>query len=301
MTQDPLQAAKTPDTRSPLLRPNLFTGVIGARDRVHHRRLDRPPRRRPPRLGLGNRPERRVGAPRLQPRHDRLHRRPGAARLPVPSPAGATAGGRRQEGHRRLALPDGQHRPQGDRHAVPVGDRRVLLHRRPERDADPHQPAAPEPADILARSVPDDRRPARLDDGDDGVEHHPGAVRALPGAAHDRRAADGVPAHRGAHVLADAAVGRGADVGHQLRRLPDRLDRLPAARAAGQRRHGRLHLRLLPGGRGDDPERDQPDGHDHHHARAGADLEPAADLRLEHAGDHRADAAGRAGAGGAAC
>ncbi|HSS55348.1 MAG TPA: cbb3-type cytochrome c oxidase subunit I [Gaiellales bacterium] len=30
MTQDPLQAAKTPDTRSPLLRPNLFTGAIGA-------------------------------------------------------------------------------------------------------------------------------------------------------------------------------------------------------------------------------------------------------------------------------
>ena len=29
MTQDSLQAAKTPDTRSPLLRPNLFTGVIG--------------------------------------------------------------------------------------------------------------------------------------------------------------------------------------------------------------------------------------------------------------------------------
>jgi len=29
MTQDPLQAAKTPDTRSPLLRPNLFSGVIG--------------------------------------------------------------------------------------------------------------------------------------------------------------------------------------------------------------------------------------------------------------------------------
>jgi cytochrome c oxidase subunit 1 len=29
MTQDSLQAAKTPDTRSPLLRPNLFTVVIG--------------------------------------------------------------------------------------------------------------------------------------------------------------------------------------------------------------------------------------------------------------------------------
>ena len=30
MTQDALQAAKTPDQRSPLLRPNLFTGAIGA-------------------------------------------------------------------------------------------------------------------------------------------------------------------------------------------------------------------------------------------------------------------------------
>jgi cytochrome c oxidase subunit 1 len=30
MTRDPLQVAKTPDTRSPLLRPNLFTGAIGA-------------------------------------------------------------------------------------------------------------------------------------------------------------------------------------------------------------------------------------------------------------------------------
>ena len=80
-----------------------------------------------------------------------------------------------------------------------------------------------------AGPVPHARRPARHDDADDDVGGHPRAVRQLLRADHDRRAADGLPAPRGALVLARAAGGADPAVGDRLRRLPDRLDRLRAA------------------------------------------------------------------------
>ena len=55
-------------------------------------------------------------------------------------------------------LLQGDDRPQGGRAPVPGRDQGVLLHRRPQRDADPHRAAAPELARVPARPVPDDRR-----------------------------------------------------------------------------------------------------------------------------------------------
>ena len=48
---------------------------------------------------------------------------------------------REKEDGRLDALLQPLHRPQGRRHPVPLGHRAVLLHRRPERDADPHRAA----------------------------------------------------------------------------------------------------------------------------------------------------------------
>ena len=140
--------------------------------------------------------------------------------------------------------------------------------------------------------VSDAGRAARLDDDHDGLEHHPGAVRALLRAPHDRQPADGVPAPRGAVVLA-AAAGRRRDPDddHRLRGLPDRLDRLSDARRPGRRGHGRVHVRLRADRDRDDPERAQHDGDGLQSPRAGADVVAAADLRVEHADHVGADAA----------
>ena len=123
----------------------------------------------------------------------------------------------------------------------------------------------------------------------------PRAVRQLLRPADDRRAADGLPADRGAHLLA-ADGGRGdLHLDDLLRRLPDRLDGLRAAQRPGELRLRLLHLLLRPGRSLDDPARAQPDRHDRDHARAGADLEPPADLLLGRADAPRADGARGAG------
>ena len=96
--------------------------------------------------------------------------------------------------------------------------------------------------------VPDARRPARLDDDHDGLEHHPGAVRALLRAAHDRQPG-GWPS-RGSRRCRSGCLPLAGLVlltTDHLRRLPHRLDRLPDARRPGRRRHGRVPLRLRPG------------------------------------------------------
>ena len=53
-------------------------------------------------------------------------------------------------GRRPLLRP--LHRPQGRRHPVPVRDRALLLHRRPERDADPRRAAAPDQPGVPGRA-----------------------------------------------------------------------------------------------------------------------------------------------------
>ena len=55
---------------------------------------------------------------------------------------------------------------------------------------------------VQRQQLPHARRAARHDDDGDDDERDPRPVRELPRAHHDRRAADGIPAHRGAHVLA---------------------------------------------------------------------------------------------------
>ncbi len=87
----------------------------------------------------------------------------------------------------------------------------------------PHAPR------VERQQLPHAGRAARHDDDGDDDERDPRPVRELPRAAHDRRAADGVPAHRGAHLLASDGSGDDPDDVVALRRLPDRLDRLRAA------------------------------------------------------------------------
>ena len=103
------------------------------------------------------------------------------------------------------------HRSQGRRHPVPAGHRRVHLHRRPERDADPvRADAAPAPG-LERQQLPHPGRGARHDDDGDDDERDPRPVRELLRPADDRLAADGLPAHRGAHLLAPDGGGDGPD------------------------------------------------------------------------------------------
>ncbi len=94
------------------------------------------------------------------------------------------------------------HRSQGRRHPVPARHRRVHLHRRPERDADPVRVDAPDAPRLERQQLPHPGRGARHDDDGDDDERDPRPVRELLRPVDDRRAADGVPAHRGADVLA---------------------------------------------------------------------------------------------------
>ena len=102
----------------------------------------------------------------------------------------------------------------------------------------PNQPGHP------GRPVPDRGRAARHDDDGDHVERDPRAVRELLRADHDRRPADGVPAARGAQLLAADGGRRDPHDDDLLRRLPDRVDGLCAASRPGERRDRLLH-RLL--------------------------------------------------------
>ena len=178
------------------------------------------------RIHGGDRRERRRAAARLLVRRDRLSDRAGLRQLPglaACSAARFTAreGGR---GHRALLRP--LHRPQGRRHPVPRRDRRVLLRRRAQRDADPHRAAAPEADVRRPQPVPVAGRHARDDDDGNDDLGHPRPVRQLLRADHDRRPADGLPAHRGAHVLAADGRRLHPRLDDLLRRLPDRLDGL---------------------------------------------------------------------------
>ena len=90
----------------------------------------------------------------------------------------------------------------------------------------------------------------------------PRAVRQLLRPADDRREADGLPADRGAHLLAPDGGRRDLRLDDLLRRLPDRLDGLRAAQRPGELRLRLLHLLLRAGRPLDDPARAQPDRHD---------------------------------------
>ena len=170
---------------------------------------------------------------RLPARRGRLPRRPGLCQLPAQAAAraSAVAGRARVRGARAASLLQPVDRPQGRRQAVHGRDRAVLLRRRAERDADPHRAASAQRPRVRRQPVPDAGRHARVDDDGDHDLGAAGAVCQLAGADDDRLAADGVPADRVVHVL--AADGRRGDPAHDdlLRRLPDRLDGLPAARA----------------------------------------------------------------------
>ena len=227
-----------------------------ARDRrVADRLLHRQPHpRQEPRLLLDRgRAERHRDPARLPVRGRRLPDRARVRQLPAPADARPPADARRARvrgrGDRPLLPP--VHRPQGRRDAVPRRDRRVLLRRRAQRDADPDRAAAAEHARVRRQPVPDAGRHARHDDDGDDDLGDPGAVRELGRAADDRLAPDGVPADRVVHVLAADGGRRDPDHDDLLRRLPDRLDRLSAARRPEHRRLRRVH-RLLRAGRGVD-------------------------------------------------
>ena len=90
-------------------------------------------------------------------------------------------------------------------------------------------------------------------------------------------------------------AGARAAVGDRLERLPDRLDRLRAARRPGPVRDGRVHRGVHADRRLAVPERAQPDGDDPDDAAPGTDLDASADLRLGRALDVDPDGARRAG------
>ena len=145
------------------------------------------------RIPVGHRRERRRAAARLLLRRRRLPDRPRLRQLPARPPARPAGLAAREGGRGDRALLRPVHRPQGRRHPVPGGDRRVLLRRRAQRDADPDRAAAPdadlrgpEPVHLAGRHARHD------DDGDDDLGH-PRPVRQLLRADHDRRAADGLP------------------------------------------------------------------------------------------------------------
>ena len=121
---------------------NLLTGDRARRRRLVRRLVRRPrDRRAEPRLLRRHRLQRAVRLPRLHRRRRRLPRRPRLPQLPVRAAARLPAVAAREGDRRLVALLQPLHRPQGRRHPVPVGHRAVLLHRRPERDADPHRAA----------------------------------------------------------------------------------------------------------------------------------------------------------------
>ena len=166
---------------------------------------------------------------------------------------------REKEDGRLDALLQPLHRPQGRRHPVPLGHRAVLLHRRPERDADPHRAAEPAQPGLPDGHLPDHRRDARDDDDGDDDERDPRPVRELLRPDHDRRPADGLPAHRGAHVLAPDGGRRSPDDDDLLRRLPDGLDGLCAAPDPGEPGHRQLRPLLRAGRHLDDAARPEHD------------------------------------------
>ncbi len=212
---------------------------------------------------------------------DRLPARARLRRLPVGAAARLSAVAAREGDARRRPLLRALHRPQGRRHPVPVRDRPLLLHRRPERDADPRRAAA-------ARRTRSSRPGQYLT----LVGMHGTMMMGIMSSAILGPFANYfVPLMIGARRMAFPriesltfwllmAAGGDPDDDDLLRRLPDRLDRLRAAERPGERRHGLVHRLLRARRHLDVPARAEHDRDDRDDARARADLVAAADLLL---------------------
>ena len=150
---------------------------------------------------LADRARLRVRGRRLAGRARRVQR-PAAADGRPAGPGARTR--RRAAEHRAGQVLPVLAGPQGRRHPVPGRHDRLLLHGRPVRHGDQDRTAVADLSRLQLPGLRRDRRRARHDDDDDDDLGHPRAVRQLPGAADDRLQAGGVPADRGAVVLADA-------------------------------------------------------------------------------------------------
>ena len=183
------------------------------------------------------------------------------------------------------------HRPQGRLDAVHGRHRVLLLRRRAQRDADPHRAAAAQRHVFGANQyltlvgMHGSMMMGMMTSGILG----PFANWLVPLMIGSRRMA--FPRIESLTFWLLMAGRRGPDHDHLLRRLPDRLDRLPAARRPGHGGLRRLHRLLRAGRPVDVPARPQPGRDDRHDARPGHDLVAAADLRVGGARDLRADGA----------
>src|SRR5450755_86235 len=143
--------------------------------------------------------------------------------------------------------------PQGGGHPVPGRHDRLLPDRRPAGHGDQDRAAVALVPRLQFGDVHRDRRRARHDDDDDDELDHPRATRELPAAADDRVQADGVPADRGAVLLADPGGLHRAAVRPDVRRVPVRLDRVRAAFGPGYAGRRRLRRRIRDHGNLADP------------------------------------------------
>ena len=180
-------------------------------------------------------------------------------------------------------LPD-DHRPQGHRPAVPGDDPGLPVRRWARRDVHPDRVAHAVTDGGARPVVPHARRSAQHADDLHGVGGDHRAVRQLLRADHDRHAEHGIPAPRGADVLAPAAGRFDPALDRLPRRLHHRVDRLRAARRPERARHGLVSHRLRADRVLDRTVRREHDRDDHHQARPGHAAEPDADLRLVGAG-----------------
>ncbi len=300
-TSEAASAATSADAAAavaPAARLQPADGGDPRRRRLLPRLVDRPSDQRPRAASntRRDRRERRRAAARLLLRRGRLPDRARLRQLPGLAPArpAGVAAREGERGDRALLRP--VHRPQGRRDAVPGRDRRVLLRRRAQRDADPRRAAAPGAHVRRPQPVPVAGGDARHDDDGNDDLGHPRPVRQLLRADHDRRQADGLPADRVADVLAADGRRLHPRLDDLLRRLPDRLDGLCAAQRPGRDGHGLLHLLLRAGRDLDGAAGAEHDGHDHHHARARPDVVAPADLRVVGVRDRDPDGARRADA-----
>ena len=149
------------------------------------------------------------------------------------------------------------------RHPVPGRHDRLLPHRWPAGHGHQDRAAVALVPRLQLGDVHRDRRRARHDDDDDDELGHPRAARQLPAAADDRVQADGVPADRGAVLLADPGGLHRAAVRTDVRRVPVRLDRVRPAVGTGYAGRRRLRGRVRDHGTLADPARLQHHRHRH--------------------------------------